>query len=316
LTGPATARKIRKMSGIEEAIVGLVGARGPLTGFEIQKEIRTDSLLLWRACRTSARLEVRPLGRRYMRLDRHVDGFARLSPSILREFLTYCVVGRSGDRASLDERCLAVGNRIREISRLKFDRALRMVLDVMEEYEDAAEMAGRMCFIIAGDIVYDMAHDVPRPERSTGKLVRGSDIDLVVVTDDDVADGPIGRLDELIYRRKYRMLIDPAVNEEVDYKIKRLMRVREQAAFDDFKRMVAVKILDEGVFLHGSEEIFRAVKGIIRERGLDRRLAELEAQAHVFRSRAEMSILDGRLDGERIKETHLFYSAEEFEEFE
>jgi len=31
-----------------------------------------------------------------------------------------------------------------------------------------------------------------------------------------VADGPIGRLDELIYRRKYRMLIDPAVNEEVD----------------------------------------------------------------------------------------------------
>jgi hypothetical protein len=304
------------MSGIEEAIVGLVGARGPLTGFEIQKEIRTDSLLLWRACRTSGRLEVRSVGTRYMRLDRHVDGFARLSPSILREFLTYCVVGLPGDRAALDARCLALGDRIREISRLKFDRALRMVLDVMEEYEDAAEMAGRICFIIAGDIVYNMAHDVPRPERSTGKLVKGSDIDLVVVTDDDVADGPIGRLDELIYRRKYRMLIDPAVNEEVDYKIKRLMRVREQAAFDDFKRMVAVKILDEGVFLHGSEEIFRAVKDIIRERGLDGRLAELEARAHVFRSRAEMSILDGRLNGEKIKETHLFYSAEEFEEFE
>ncbi len=310
------ARKIKEMSGIEEAIVGLIGARGPLTGFEIQKEIRTDSLLLWRACRTSGRLEVRSVGTRYMRLDRHVDGFARLSPSILREFLTYCVIGLPDDSSALDDRCLAVGDRIREISRLKFDRALRMVLDVMEEYEDAAEMAGRMCFIIAGDIVYNMAHDVPRPERSTGKLVKGSDIDLVVVTDDDVADGPIGRLDELIYRRKYRMLIDPAVNEEVDYKIKRLMRVREQAAFDDFKRMVAVKILDEGVFLHGSEEIFRAVKDIIRERGLDGRLAELEARAHVFRSRAEMSILDGSLNGEKIKETHLFYSAEEFEEFE
>jgi len=94
------------------------------------------------------------------------------------------------------------------------------------------------------------------------------------------------------------------------------MRGREQAAFDDFKRMGAVKILDEGVFLHGSEEIFRAVKDIIHERGLDSRLAELEARAHVFRLRAELSILDGSLNGEKIKETHLFYSAEEFEEFE
>jgi len=29
-----------------------------------------------------------------------------------------------------------------------------------------------------------MAHDAPRPERSTGKLVKGSDMDLVVVVDD------------------------------------------------------------------------------------------------------------------------------------
>jgi hypothetical protein len=78
--------------------------------------------------------------------------------------------------------------------------------------------------------------------------------------------------------------------------------------------MVAVKILDEGVLLHGSEEIFRAVNDIIRERGLDNRLAELEARAHLFRLRAETSNLDGSLDGERIRETHLFYSAEEFEE--
>jgi len=29
-----------------------------------------------------------------------------------------------------------------------------------------------------------MAHDVPRPEMSTGKLVKGPDIDIVVVVDD------------------------------------------------------------------------------------------------------------------------------------
>ena len=33
-----------------------------------------------------------------------------------------------------------------------------------------------------------MAHDVPRPERSTGELVKGSDIDLVVVLEDGASD--------------------------------------------------------------------------------------------------------------------------------
>jgi len=304
------------MSGIEDTIVDLIGRNGPRTGSEIQKETGTDSLLLWKTCRTSGRLEVRTVGKRYMRLDRHVDGFARLSPSILREFFTYSVVGLAGDRAGLNERCAALGNRILEINRLKFGLARRMVSEIMDEYEDAARWASQICFILAGDIVYDMAHDLPRPERSTGRLVRGSDIDLVVVVDDDVPHACITRLDGLIYRKKYRMLIDPAVNEEVDYKIKGLGRVREQAEFDDFKRMVAIKILDEGVLLHGSEKIFSDVKEILEERDLPRRLQELEARAQSSRLRAEASILNDDLDERRIREMHLFYSAEEFEEFE
>jgi len=304
------------MSGIEDVITDLIKRKGPRTGSEIQKEMGTDSLLLWRVCKVSGRLDVRTAGKRYMRLDRHIEGFARLSPSILREFLTYSVVGLAGDRVGLDERRAAVENRILEISRLKFESALRMVSDIMDEYEDAASRADQICFILAGDIVYNMAHDVPRPERSTGKLVRGSDIDLVVIVDDDVTDTCINRLDELVYRKKYRMLIDPAVNEEVDYKIKRLGVVREQANFDNFKRMVAIKILDEGVLLHGSGRIFGEVKTVLKERGLSRRLSELEALAQSFRLRAEVAILNDNLDEKTIRDMHLFYSAEEFEEFE
>ncbi|HOW53076.1 MAG TPA: hypothetical protein PLR60_00375 [Syntrophorhabdaceae bacterium] len=304
------------MPDLEDSIVDLIRTKGPRTGFEIQADIDADSLMIWKTCRVSGKLQVRTLGKRWMRLDRHVDGFARLSPSILREFLTYTVVGLIGDTEMIEKRCVEVADRTHKISKFKFELARQMVSGVMEEFEGAAQKGHQICFIIAGDIVYNMAHDVPRPERSTGKLVRGSDIDLVVVVGDDLPVDDIHRLDELIYRKKYRMLINPSVNEEVDYKIKRLGLIREQACFDDFKRMVAIKILHEGLLLYGSEDVYRAVKEIIREKGLAERLGELEGLARVFRDKAERSILDGSLDKETIRETHLFYSAEEFEEFE
>jgi len=206
--------------------------------------------------------------------------------------------------------------RIHEISRAKFELAKQMVSEIMEEYEDEVSRPHQICFMIAGDIVYDMAHDVPRPERSTGRMVKGSDIDLVVVVDDTLPDAAINRLDDIIYQKKYRMLINPAINEEVDYKIKRLSRIREQARFDEFKHMVAIKILQEALLVYGSEELFLAAKKIMEEYGLITRLGELENLAGQFRKKAEETILGNSLTKKQIKEMHLFYSAEEFEEFE
>jgi hypothetical protein len=45
----------------------------------------------------------------------------------------------------------------------------------------------------------------------------------------------------------------PHVREEIDYVVKDLDRVREQMRFDTFKRMVACKILQEGIFLYGGK---------------------------------------------------------------
>lgn len=301
---------------VQDAIVDLIRGKGPSTGLEIRKDIDGDGVLIWRACRTSPRLDVRTLGQRYLRLDRHVDGYARLSPSILREFFTYSVVGVSGDPDPLDRRCREITARIHEISKFKFDLARDMVAEIMEELDEGAFRDHRICFILAGDVVYNMAHDVPRPERSTGRLVKGSDIDLVVVVDDTVPESSIKRLDELIYRKKYRMLTSPSINEEVDYKIKRLGLIRDQARFDNFKHMVAVKILQEGLLLYGSEDLFHTVKTIIEENGLSGRLHELETLARRLRNRAEESILNNLISEEELKNMHLFYSAEEFEEFE
>jgi len=300
----------------QDRIIHLIGTKGPCTGLEIKKEIDIDSLLIWKACKTSPRIQVRTVGKRYLRLDRHVDGFARLSPSILREFLTYSVVGLTIEPDRLEKRYEEVTKRIHEISRYKFDLARRMVSEIMEEFEDGFSRGARICFIIAGDVVYNMAHDVPRPERSTGRLVMGSDIDLIVVVDDHFPDADIDKLDKLIYQKKYRMLINPAIKEEVDYKIKRLGLIREQAGFANFKHMVAIKILQEGLLLYGSQPLYDAIKTIIQENGLCQKLEELERRAGVFRNKAEEFILENIEDNEKIKELHLFYSAEEFEEFE
>ena len=82
---------------MENKIISLIERQGPLTGSEILETVGGDGLILWRACRLSKILTVRTVGTRYLRLDRKVEGFARLSPSILREFLTFSVVGIQGD---------------------------------------------------------------------------------------------------------------------------------------------------------------------------------------------------------------------------
>ena len=83
-----------------ERIIDLLERTGPLTGAEIHKALGGEMFALWKACMLSPRLAIRRVGRRYLRLDRRVDGYARLSPSILREFLTYTVVGLADDPAA------------------------------------------------------------------------------------------------------------------------------------------------------------------------------------------------------------------------
>jgi hypothetical protein len=173
-----------------------------------------------------------------------------------------------------------------------------------------------LCVFIAGDIVYGMAHDVPRPERSTGKMIQGSDLDLVFILDDRVPDGVMRELDEAIYREKYRYLINPSMREEIDYIVKKLDRVREQAAFDTFKRMVACKILHEGMLLDGSDTLFQAAKTMLDEYGVNQKLARMQREAETFREKAEAYLLGEHPDGIVDEDRYLFCTAEESEEFE
>lgn len=305
------------MPDLEARLIALVEREGPLTGADICGAVGPEQGVdHWRACMRSKRLATQRVGRRYLRLDENVEGYARLSPSILREFLTYTVVGLASEPAALVRRADELGDRVRAISAAKRRLATRLVTDVIEKLP--ADYRGQDLFavLLAGDIVYEMGHDAPRPEKSTGRMVRGSDLDLVIILDDSAPADLEQSLDDEIYRQKYRHLINPSVREEIDYTIKPMTKVHEQTEFGTFKQMVPCKILDEAVLLAGSERIFTWAKGLLAQRGISEKLEAMERQALTQREAAEMRLLDVDEGGASAADRHLFCGTEEHEEFE
>ena len=66
---------------------------GPQTGWQLLQSTRMEALPLWQVCRRAPEIRMECVGKRFVRLDRAVEGYARLSPSIRREFLTYTILG-------------------------------------------------------------------------------------------------------------------------------------------------------------------------------------------------------------------------------
>lgn len=301
---------------MEKEIIRLIEEKGPLIGTEIWKLLGGDGLALWRTCKLSQKIEIKTACARYMRLDRRVAGFARISPSIFREFLTYSIIGLPGDIAQLENKTRHVASHIQEVSRSKAELAFQTIYSLANNLDSEISLEQKVCFILAGDIVYNMAHDVPRPERSTKKPVNGSDMDIVVIMDDLCPESLKKRLDDTIYREKVRLLITPHIKEELDYIVKKMERVREQVHFDTFKHMVACKILQEGTLLYGSESMFHNIKVLLKSEGVTQKLEKLEKKAGEFRLKSEKYLLYEPLH--KIKEESLtyFYPTEESEEFE
>ena len=298
----------------ESQIVSILEQTGALTGAELVERTRMEVFALWRDCRRSPAIRLETIGRRFLRLDRVVSGYARLSPSIRREFLTYSLAGLRERSGELTARAESLREEIRRISRAKLDLARESVSSAMESLRDRDAMMQKVCFIIAGDITYEMSHLVPRPEKSTGEFVRGSDLDIIVITEDGLPDDEGRLLDQAIYRKKYFLLVHPDYREEIDYLVKDISRVREQLRFDTFESMVACKILDEGMFLYGSQELFEQVKRLVAESGIPERLSSMQAKAVENRESALARLLELEGNLSEREAYHLFYTREESEE--
>lgn len=299
----------------ERIIVGELDRSGPLTGSELWNSAGGDQGELWRTCMGSGLIEVFKTGIEYLRLDQRIEGYARLSPSVLRSFLTYSVVGLHGD-PRMPGKIRRVRRHIQDVSRMKHRVALDVVSGIIERLDAERSMSGRLCVFMAGDVVYAMAHDMPRREKSTRKIVNGSDMDLVFVTTDDVGQEFRGRLDEAVYEEKLRLLMAPHMREEIDYVVKTISKVEKQLAFDTFPSMVACKILWEGTLLYGSEILFGKLKKMLEDRGVAGRLDSMEQKARRFRKTAETILMASGALEDAGSGRFLFYPAEESDEFE
>jgi hypothetical protein len=295
-------------------IVNLLKEKGPQTGGQLLDKIGMDPLPLWKICRQTTEIRFECIGKRFVRLDRNVEGYARLSPSIRREFLTYTVLGLQDQAAEIEAKARLLGEEIRQISRDKLELAREAMDTTVQSLPDCKFIQDQVSFLIAGDITYEMAHAVPRPEISTGKMVRGSDLDIVAVAEDDAPKEILKALDAAILKKKYFLLVHPNYQEEIDYLVKNIANVREQLAFDSFQHMIASKIIHESKLLYGSPTVFKKIKGMVEEFGVPEKLALLEQHAKENREEAEINLLQS--DVRQIDEAflNLFYTREEGDE--
>jgi len=296
----------------ENDILSILSQTGPLTGAQLMEQTSMEVLALWQTCRNAFSIQFKTVGRRFLRLDRNVQGYARLSPSIRREFLTFTYVGLDSQIEELALKAEALESEIRRISLAKYKTAENSILSALAHLKARDTLLDKACFIIAGDVVNDMSHSVPRPEKSTGEMVHGSDLDIIIVADDDIDPEIIESLDKAIHKRKHLLLVND--REEIDYLIKSFSRVREQLKFDVFSSMVACKILDEGRLLHGSARVFQTVKHLLAEANIPDRLKLLEQRAIAERAAAETQLQNASAQRDQSEFYNLFYTRAEEDE--
>jgi hypothetical protein len=254
------------------------------------------------------------VGRRFLRLDKRVEGYARLSPSIRREFLTYTVVGLTEQMKEIAARCLELQQGFVRISQYKREIAWDVIRRIVESSPNRERLRAHLCYMIAGDVTYGMAHAVERPEPSTGRPVRGSDLDVVIVSDEEVTEVEREALDEMLYQEKWNMLVLPQFREEIDYIVKDMTKVLTQLQFDSFRHMIACKILHESELLYGSEELFVRIKRLVGEFDIPDKLARMEDRAIRKREIAEIQLVEHSAMKQAHAWQHLFFTSEEREE--
>jgi len=297
-----------------DKIIELLDTQGPLTGKVLLEKTKMDQFGVWKICNNCEEIITKTIGNRYLRLDKQVEGYARLSPSIIREFYGYTVIGTKRNLGEMLTKAELLYQQIIEISKKKFELAQEVITKVVESQENSTTIKACACFIISGDVAYEMSHLEPRPESSTGELVKGSDLDIVVVTQ-GLSDSTVKCLDLAIYKQKNFLLRNPSYNEEIDYIMKDISKVKNQLKFDSFHSMVASKVLYEGKFLYGNLDMFCKVKKMLLDEGIPEKIAALEEKALINRNNAKSYLLkyEGTLSEE--ENMKLFYTKEEREEF-
>ena len=301
------------LSDIQSGISGILEAKGPRLGKELAEDFRgVAHLPLWQACYTSPGLHVGNFATYYLRFDVTREDMVRLSPSILRDFLSFTLFGLPGQRNQMVERHGTLANIHRDISKQKIAIAQDAIHSLIGKLPVPAR--DRLCAFVAGDLAYFLAHNEPREHAASGEMVSGSDIDIVLIHD-GLEAGLIAQIDAEMMTLKQFYLRHPGHRHEIDYICKPLERMERQFRYLNIHDKIASKIAYESMYLGGSLELYMAVRAAMKRMGVDELIRYDFQHALEDRKTAVRKLLAAdasQIDDETIS---LFYFSQERVEF-
>lgn len=249
----------------EREVVATIREHGPMLGKELAEKLPSRNYLqLWQACFKSQDILISHFSRYYLRYDITREDSIRLSPSILRDFLSFTLFSLNDQREQVIDRQVMLSNHHRQVSMQKMRIARSILRQIMRKIPP--EMHHEMAAFIAGDIAYFLAHREPREVTAIGEMVNGSDIDIIIVHD-GLPEDILELIDREMMSYKVYYLRHPDYREEVDYICKSKTTMFGQLAYQTIDHKIASKIAYEAIFLAGSVELFAEIKNQVEASG-------------------------------------------------
>lgn len=302
------------MDHLHEIILALLDEHGPMLGKELHAHLPDMSNLeLWQACFTSDNLQISQFSRYYLRFDITRKDYIRLSPSILRDFMSFTLVSRGSQRNKVAERLVRLSNEHREISRWKTSLARNVLSDVFTSLGE--QKSSQVCAFIAGDLAYFLGHNEPREVAALGEIVKGSDLDIVIVHK-GLSDEDVKKIEEHMLVAKNYLLRTPSLRQELDFIVKPLSRMYEQFAYKTIQEKIASKIVYESLFMAGSVSLYSAIMEELRHSGVQDQIAQDFDKGLADRSSAVSKLLGSDRAALDTDARSLFYFSQERIEFE
>ena len=302
------------ISNIEERILKALAEKGPQLGKELAFAMPDIPVLaLWQACFRSQSFLISHFASYYLRYDITREDQVRLSPSILRDFLSFTLFGLPGQREQMIERQGSLSNMHREISREKIALAQSAMKAVFLKL--TRETRSQLCAFIAGDLAYFLAHNEPREHAASGEMVKGSDVDIVIILSDALPEDVKETIDAEMVRLKSIYLRHPDYRQEIDFITKRQSVMERQFGYGDIHDKIASKIAYESMFLGGSLTLYMEVREAMSHLGVDKLIEADFDHALKDRKNAMRKLL--HVDASNIDDEmrSLFYFSQERVEF-
>ena len=302
------------LNEIEARLTRILEEKGPRIGMELSEEMPDVPVLaLWQVCNRSKSLLISHFASYYLRFDITREDQVRLSPSILRDFLSFTLFGLPAQRYQMIERQGTLSNMHREISREKIGVAQDVKKQLFVSL--GREVRSQLCAFIAGDLSYFLAHNEMREHSASGEMVRGSDIDIIIILSEALPDDIQERIDGEMVALKNFYLRHPKYRHEIDFICKRKSVMERQFQYSDIHDKIASKIAYESMFLGGSLTLYMEVRDAMVRTGVDRLIEDDFTHALKDRKNAMKALLNAPGDTIDDETRSLFYFSQERVEF-